>query len=197
MFQMNRVIADVVSGLEYQHQRMVIWWCNNLLRHVQIWNGRDRRSEHRDAPFALSSKVLNYSFDRPHLTRMPDPTLSPRIAAAAVEMANTVFATLAKMPVAPHDIALNDHEHNHQLLCRVLAELPYLDGHAANRVERCACDCGDQHIRLSYQHLAALPACPDCPIGGRDGSRSPTCPRQPLCDLEARDDMAAIAGEHL
>lgn len=56
----------------------------------------------------------------------------------------------------------------------------------------------DQPIPLNLQHLNELPACEDCPIGGRynfedGGDQDDKCPRSDLCDWECRAQVEAMS----
>ena len=48
----------------------------------------------------------------------------------------------------------------------------------------------------NLSHLAALPGCEDCPIGGREGP-GPVCPRAALCDLECAEYVRVMEAEGL
>jgi hypothetical protein len=55
----------------------------------------------------------------------------------------------------------------------------------------------DQTIPPHLQHLSELPACEDCPIGGRynfdeGGDQGDKCPRSDLCDWECRAQVEAM-----
>lgn len=69
---------------------------------------------------------------------------------------------------------------------------------ALSLLEYLAVACRDGGGKTLLDDLSALPACEDCPIGGRDNDgRGGTCPRAPLCDQDAAEQTEAMNHEGL